>query len=130
MTYGSPDTLNFIGCYRGTNARTANHDATVDFTGAGGIPTFPAFSTAPVTVSREVADSAPAPAPASPGSPVLGRAQEDAPAASTPHQAPANDSAPPEEDDSDEIYEKVVERLRRDLIAELEQHGHLLRETL
>jgi hypothetical protein len=104
--------------------------ATVDFTGGGGIPTFPAFSTAPVTVSREVADSGPAPAPPSPGSPVLARAEVDAPAASTPPQAPANDAQAPEETDPDEIYEKVVDRLRRDLIAELEQHGHLLRETL
>ena len=104
--------------------------ATVDFTGSGGMPAIPAFSTAPVTVSREVADTAPAPAPSSPGSPVLARAEVDAPAATTAHQAPANDSEAPEETDSDEIYEKVVDRLRRDLIAELEQHGHLLRETL
>ena len=32
--------------------------------------------------------------------------------------------------DPDEIYEQVLERLRRDLVAELEQNGHLLRETL
>ena len=101
--------------------------ATVDFTG-GGMPTMPAFSTAPVTVSREVADTTPAPAP--PGSPVLARAEASEPAASTPHQAPANDAEASEETDPDEIYEKVVDRLRRDLIAELEQHGHLLRETL
>jgi hypothetical protein len=34
------------------------------------------------------------------------------------------------EQDPEEIYELVVDRLKRDLIAELEQNGHLLRETL
>jgi hypothetical protein len=32
--------------------------------------------------------------------------------------------------DPEAIYELVVDRLKRDLIAELEQNGHLLRETL
>ena len=31
--------------------------------------------------------------------------------------------------DHEEIYEQVLERLRRDLVAELEQQGHLLRDT-
>jgi hypothetical protein len=30
--------------------------------------------------------------------------------------------------DPEEIYEQVVDRLKRDLLGELEQHGHLLRE--
>ncbi|MGH2969517.1 MAG: hypothetical protein ACRDK0_10700, partial [Solirubrobacteraceae bacterium] len=30
--------------------------------------------------------------------------------------------------DPDELYEQVLERLRRDLVAELEQSGHLLRD--
>jgi hypothetical protein len=102
--------------------------ATVDFTG-GGAPSMPAFSTAPMTVSREVADAPPA--PPSDSGPVLARAEVSAPpAASTPTQSSANDAEAPEGTDPDEIYEKVVDRLRRDLIAELEQHGHLLRETL
>jgi hypothetical protein len=31
--------------------------------------------------------------------------------------------------DPEEIYEQVLERLRRDLVAELEQNGHLLRDN-
>ena len=32
--------------------------------------------------------------------------------------------------DPDEMYEQVLQRLRRDLIAELEQNGQLLRDNL
>jgi len=86
---------------------------TIDFTGA---PEIPAFSTAPVSVSRALTEAANVPTREA--------------AAGTPHQGadPAAADAPAGAD-PDEIYEQVVERLRRDLIAELEQHGHLLRET-
>jgi hypothetical protein len=102
--------------------------ATIDFA-SGGTPAIPAFSTAPVTVSREVAD---VPAAPSDGA-VLGRALVDAPAAPTPAvtgdgATPANDN-PTKGPDADEIYEEVIQRLRRDLVAELEQQGHLLRDT-
>jgi hypothetical protein len=104
--------------------------ATVDFTGRGA-PEIPAFSTTPVTVSREVAH---VPAPTEN---VLARAEtsEAAPEASTSVSTPHSSSIPeqdgaPAAPDPDEIYEQVMTRLRRDLIAELEQNGHLLRETL
>ena len=104
--------------------------ATIDFTG-GGTPSMPAFSTAPVTVSREV--SAPhRPRPRPPRATTSSRASIDeapAPATSVAHQAPGPDGAAPAEADPDAIYEQVLERLRRDLVAELEQNGHLLRET-
>ena len=102
--------------------------ATIDFTG-GGAPSMPAFSTAPMTVSREI--STPAAAPASGSDNVVARVIDEAPAPATtvPHQAPGPDGAAPAEADPDAIYEQVLERLRRDLVAELEQNGHLLRET-
>ena len=79
-----------------------------------------------MTVSREVSY-----APAAESDNVVARAQEDgpAPAASVPHQASGPDAAAPAEADPGAIYEQVLERLRRDLVAELEQNGHLLRET-
>ena len=112
--------------------------ATIDFTGTGtgtggGAPQRPPFSTAPMTVSREVADE-PASLLTSGESGMLSRALvEGGQAPSQP--APSSQSSGPEADapkgpDPDEIYEQVVERLRHDLIAELEQHGHLFRETL
>ena len=80
-------------------------------------------------VSREVA---PAPAPTESDN-VIARAETAAPAptASTPHSSSIPEQgAAPEAPDPDEVYEQVMTRLRRDLIAELEQNGHLLRETL
>jgi len=101
--------------------------ATIDFAG-GGTPSIPAFSTAPVTVSREVSA---APAPAAESDNVVARVIDAAPspAASVAHEAPGPGGAAPAEADPDAIYEQVLERLRRDLVAELEQNGHLLRET-
>jgi hypothetical protein len=100
--------------------------ATIDFAG-GGAPGIPAFSTAPMTVTREIAD---APATPDDSSGVLARAEASAPAASVAHSAaaPENDQAK-KGPDADEIYEEVLQRLRRDLLAELEQQGHLLRDT-
>ena len=54
---------------------------------------------------------------------VAGQAQDAA--AALDHPAGAAAGAPA---DAEEMYEQVVERLRRDLIAELEQNGHLLRD--
>jgi hypothetical protein len=110
--------------------------ASVDFTGQG-IPEIPAFSTTPVTVSREVTPSAapaPATAPAPGGGNVLARAETDrapaTPAVTTPHSSSiADNEAAPAPPDPEELYEEVMTRLRRDLIAELEQNGHLLRNT-
>jgi hypothetical protein len=106
--------------------------ATIDFAG-GGTPAIPPFSTAPVTVSREAADAPAAPHAAPSDGPVLGRARVDAPApaaasSSSSSATPANDN-PQKRPDADEIYEEVLQRLRRDLVAELEQQGHLLRDT-
>jgi hypothetical protein len=103
--------------------------ATIDFTGRGA-PEIPAFSTTPVTVSREVSTDAPAPAEN-----VLARAQTDAAATPATTTATPHSSSIPEQGDApkapdpDEVYEQVMTRLRRDLIAELEQNGHLLRDT-
>ena len=110
--------------------------ASIDFTGQG-VPQFPAFSTAPVTVSREVAPTPAPPAPRPPRAATSSRARrpEAAPAASstvaTPHSSsiPESGAAAPGLD-PEEVYDQVMTRLRRDLIAELEQNGHLLRETL
>jgi hypothetical protein len=84
-------------------------------------------------VSRE---AAPTPAPAESGN-VLARAETDtaAPVASstvaTPHSSSIPETGPAAPElDPEEVYEQVMTRLRRDLIAELEQNGHLLRETL
>jgi len=107
-----------------------NGMATIDFTG-GGAPSMPAFSTAPMTVSREVGN-APDAAPLAESDNVVARAlieQGPSPDASVPHQAPGSDAAAAAEADPDAIYEQVLERLRRDLVAELEQNGQLLRET-
>jgi len=101
--------------------------ATIDFTGPGS-PTIPAFSTTPVTVTREVAPA--------PTGDVLARAVTDVAAdtpqssASTSHSGIPDSAAPAKPQDPEELYEEVMTRLRRDLIAELEQNGHLLRDTL
>jgi hypothetical protein len=66
-----------------------------------------------------------------PAEDVLARAETTTPAStSTPHSTsiPEQDVTP-EAPDPDEVYEQVMTRLRRDLIAELEQNGHLLRDT-
>jgi len=106
--------------------------ATIDFTGSGA-PTIPAFSTTPVTVTREVAP-APAPAPGPPAGGVLARAETTAETpqttTATPHSGISDAAAPAQPQDPEELYEQVMTRLRRDLIAELEQNGHLLRDTL
>jgi hypothetical protein len=109
--------------------------ASIDFTGEG-TPTIPAFSTTPVTVSREVDTTPPpaqAPAPARDAN-VLARAETTAETPSTAVTTQHSSSIPDNDDpakpaDPDEIYEQVMTRLRRDLIAELEQNGHLLRDT-
>jgi hypothetical protein len=80
-----------------------------------------------VTVTREVSADAPEPAEN-----VLARAETDvtATSTSTPHSSSIPEQgAAPEAPDPDEVYEQVMTRLRRDLIAELEQNGHLLRDT-
>jgi hypothetical protein len=99
--------------------------ATIDFTGRGA-PEIPAFSTTPVTVTRDVSADAPAPAEN-----VLARAETDvtATSTSTPHSSSIPEQGAPKAPDPDEVYEQVMTRLRRDLIAELEQNGHLLRDT-
>jgi hypothetical protein len=105
-----------------------NGMTTIDFTG-GGTPSMPAFSTAPVTVSREVRD-APAAAPAAESDNVVSRAVTiDEVSTSVPQEATSPGAAAPAEADPDAIYEQVLGRLRRDLVEELEQNGHLLRET-
>ena len=117
---------------------------TIDFTGPG-VPEVPPFSAAPVSVSRfigghrarsalqGVADRA---TDAGEGvadrgvAAVQGVGQQAIEAAGS---AAGDALGLPEQGeaaDPEEIYEQVIERLRRDLIAELEQHGHLLRETL
>jgi hypothetical protein len=65
---------------------------------------------------------------------VLARAETDVaatPASSvtTPHSGIPDSDAPAKPQDPEELYEEVMTRLRRDLIAELEQNGHLLRDT-
>jgi hypothetical protein len=74
-----------------------------------------------VTVSREVEPPAPTPAPA----PTLGRYIEGE-AAAPGSSAPAPE--PPKEVDPEEMYEQVLERLKRDFIHDLEASGHLLRD--
>jgi hypothetical protein len=93
-----------------------NGMATIDFTG-GGAPYIPPFSTAPVSVSRAL-EAPPAAAAASSSS--------SAPSASSGVEHPADDAKSPS---ADEMYEDMLERLRRDLLVELELNGHLLRDN-
>jgi hypothetical protein len=75
---------------------------------APGVPGVPAFSTAPVTVSRELSDGGGG-APATP---------------STPVEHPPSDD--PKGVDVDALYDEFLERFKRDLLVEREQLGHLL----
>jgi hypothetical protein len=110
----------------------------VSFPAPGAAPRIPPFSTAPVTVSRALVDgggqgSAPA-------------AQEGGvnalPAVQEPASSPATQALPAVQDAGagaahapdpgakaeqlEETYEYVLDRLRRDLLVEREQSGHLL----
>ena len=62
---------------------------------------------------------------------MLARAETATPEAggATPHSGIPDSNAPAKPQDPEELYEEVMTRLRRDLIAELEQNGHLLRDT-
>ena len=110
--------------------------ATIDFTGRG-TPVIPPFSTAPVTVSRSVVDGAMETVTDRGVSTVEGVAdhglqralvEQGADSANGPvSEAPG---APAQGADPEEMYEQVLQRLRRDLIAELEQNGQLLRDNL
>jgi hypothetical protein len=97
--------------------------ATIDFTGRG-VPSIPAFSTAPVSVSRAIA-------PVASHTPAVSSAAHSS-AAPTAHEPiadhPAASDPKAQEAAADEMYEHIVQRLRRDLIAELELGGHLLRD--
>ena len=85
-----------------------------------------------MTVSREIAPDA-GPAPAAVAT-VRRRARAcgDRHAvvqSPTPHSGIPDSDAPAKPQDPEELYEEVMARSRRDLIAELEQNGHLLRDT-
>jgi hypothetical protein len=72
-----------------------------------------------VTFAGGAAESPPAPAPAPP---------TPAPAPTATTVADPGSPAPPgrPRDDGDELYERIIERLRRDLLAERERVGDLL----
>jgi hypothetical protein len=118
--------------------------ATIDFTGRG-VPEIPAFSTTPVSVSRFLDDIPSASSAmgglrdsaASAASGLADRGMAAAEGLADRGVAAAQDAAQQGLDaaasalggqDPDEIYEKVLERLRRDLVVELEQNGHLIRD--
>ena len=88
---------------------------TIDFTGQG-VPDIPPFSTAPVSVSRAIDINeieVPVGSPATPSS------------SGAEHPSGAPGGADPEE-----IYEQVLQRLRRDLRDELELTGRFLHDHL
>ena len=83
-------------------------------TGEGGLQTVhfpaPAISQAPVTISRELSE---------------GGGSAPAPAETT--SAPESGGAPGA--DREELYEYFLDRLKRDLVAEREQMGHLINDN-
>jgi hypothetical protein len=89
------------------------------FPAPGGAPPFVPFSTAPRSVSREVAEAAP-PAMAEASAPARAREPAAAPAPEAAAAAP--------ELDKDELYEEFLSRLRRDILHEREQSGLLIDE--
>ena len=131
--------------------------ATIDFTGEG-TPVIPPFSTAPVTVSRlfdgaigshraraASAASSAASSVTNAASNVADRGADAVQGLSNQGRSMASDALQGAADtvggalglpgqgaaaDPDEMYEQVLQRLRRDLIAELEQSGQLLRDNL
>ena len=74
----------------------------------------PHLSQAPFTISRELADPAPAEAPA-PTSPSGSAKPGDSP-----------ETAQEEAHKREELYEYFLDRFKRDLLAEREQMGHLI----
>jgi hypothetical protein len=131
---------------------------TIDFTGQG-TPVIPPFSTAPVTVSRlfdgaigshraraASAVSSASSAASSAASDVAGRGGDAVHGLVQQGQGMASQAIHGAADavgdalglpgegaagaDPEEMYEQVLQRLRRDLIAELEQSGQLLRDNL
>jgi hypothetical protein len=86
---------------------------------AAGIPEYIPFSTAPITVSREVAtaDAAPATPTATPAGPAAD--------ATPPPPAPAAKDAALADD---EAFERMLARLKRELLAEQEQLGQAFQE--
>ena len=75
----------------------------------------PHLSQAPFTISRELADPAPAAAPA------------EAPApGGSPKPGDSPETAQEEAHKREELYEYFLDRFKRDLLAEREQMGHLI----
>jgi hypothetical protein len=92
---------------------------------AGGMTTLafaPAVAATPLTLARQLSETPPADAPPS-MSEVVPVQPAPAPA---PGQAPGPHPVPPAAVDLPEIYEYVIDHLRRDLLVERERMGDLL----
>jgi hypothetical protein len=90
-----------------------------------GVPDYVPFSTAPMTVSRDVAEAAPEAAPAPEPEPA---ASGGTAAAATPAPAPAAPSGTAGGGDPDKMFEDLYDRLKRELLLEQEQLGQAFRE--
>jgi hypothetical protein len=99
----------------GTVSEEEDGAATVTFPTPPGVPAYVPFSTAPITVSRE---EAPPETPAAAAAPVPAAA----PAAAPPAAAGGGKG------DDDEEFDRLLGRLRRELVLEQEQRGQPFHE--
>ena len=110
---------------------TSDGNATIDFTGRG-VPEIPPFSTTPVTSPVRPSSPQPPPLTSAPQQQIdravtideIETSVDSPPSSGAQH--PGQNTPP----DPEAMYEEVLSRLRRDLVAELEQSGQLLHDHL